>query len=184
LPVPESTREQSQQLAPPYEDIPSQQGFSIAVLGLDEANGGLVPTVATTYHRGCKLYIKLRGLNRFTGFYIGAVSAQGSYGDGQMSEHSGTRYGAFFRTAVTAASAAAASGHSTSVSGSGSGSGSGSKNAQQHVSAVEALVLSKDRHVASAKDMCTDEVSWFYCHTCVTVTDCNRHETVAASGAI
>jgi hypothetical protein len=166
LPVPESIREQSQQLAPPYEDTPSQQGFSIAILGLDEANGGLVPTVTATYHRGCKLYIKLRGLNRFTGFYIGAVSAQGSYGDGQMSEHSGTRYGAFFRTAVTAAAAAAASsGHSAS----GSGSGSGSKGAQQqqHVSAVEALVLSKDRHVASAKDMCTDEVS-------EAVTVCNR----------
>jgi hypothetical protein len=81
------------------------------------------------------------------------VSAQGSYGDGQMSEHSGTRYGAFFRSAVTAATATV-NGHSAS------GSGTVSKSAQQqHVSAVEALVLSNDRHVASAKDMCTNEVS-------------------------
>jgi hypothetical protein len=168
--VPESIREQAQQLAPPYEDTPALQGFSIAVLGLDEANGGLVPTVTTTYYRGCKLYIKLRGLNRFTGFYIGAVSAQGSYGDGQMSEHSGTRYGAFFRTAAATASASAAASAAAAVSGHSS-SASGSKGAQQqqHVSAAEALVLSKDRHVASAKDMCTDEVSAFIV-TCVTVT--------------
>ncbi len=113
------------------------------MLGLDEASGGFVPTVTSTYHRGCKLYIKLRGLKRFTGFYIGAVSAQGSYGDGQMSEHSGTRYGAFFRTAATAATAA-----TTTIGGKGA--------LEHHVSAVEALVLSKDRHVASAKDMCTE----------------------------
>lgn len=52
------------------------EGFSLSVTLLDDY-GKEVRT--EEYYRGCKLVLRARGVTRFTGLYLAAVSAEGMW---------------------------------------------------------------------------------------------------------
>lgn len=53
------------------------EGFSLSVTLLNDSGKDLR---TEEYYRGCKLVIRARGLNRFTGLFVAAVSAEGLWG--------------------------------------------------------------------------------------------------------
>ncbi|KAG5179095.1 hypothetical protein JKP88DRAFT_247728 [Tribonema minus] len=79
-------------MRPPLEDKASSGGFSIAIV-TDDGSGKPIST--DQYHRESKLTIKLRGMHRFKGFYLGATCTRTGEKGANPKDGGGDRYGKF-----------------------------------------------------------------------------------------